>query len=234
MALIVTLNVGHSLKPKYEAAAGPGVRVSMGPVGGGLSSVYEALAKEQSLLDYLREHGWDGSERAVVVGFSAGCFAPRYWLKQEPAPAGIGFLLLDGLHGDASRTDGVIAAALEAARDPAGRLMVITNTDYEGTFVSTSEASSILLDAVAKEVPVERTAPDSGHAGGLWVIDYDGAHNTQQTDVGPELVQELVKPWLAGSPVGGGGSGGGMFWPLVLTAGLAAAGWWWWYKESRR
>lgn len=239
MALLVTLNVGHSLEGAYRAAAGPGVRVAMGPQGG-FSAKYEDLAKGQTLEAFLRQHGWDGRERALVVAFSAGGWAVRRWLSQGITPDGVGVLLLDALHGTPAQVEGVSSQAVSAALDAPRRLLVVTHSAIQPPgYPSTTETAKSLLDAVeSRPVPIRREGPAAGREGSFRVEAHPGAdaaaHNIHQTQIGPALVRGDVGDWLRGGATLDDGI------PLrVKVAGMAfavaiGAAWWLTQRERRR
>lgn len=205
MSLVVTLGIGHSLRSAYQAALPPGARLAMGIVGG-FSDRYVALARSQSLPAFLRSQGWDGAEPVALVCFSAGCWAPREWMRDpaNQALAPLALVLLDGLHGGSGAEcsldaiGGIVAFGKAARADPRARLLVVTSTAIVPPYASTTACATLLLD----QLGIRHRKPDAGEAAGVTVLDYGGtdaaAHNAQQTSVGPLLLRGQVGRWLQG------------------------------------
>jgi hypothetical protein len=220
--VLVGLHIGRSLASDYSTALG-GVPVRTFTFGG-TSGAYDedtGLASRYPTLEgFLRAEvpEWESGDRLVLVAFSAGCWAPRYWMKDAGSRALLGALvLLDGLHSGLSASggckleaiDGVVQFAREANRDPSDKLLVLTHTAIAVPYASTTLCADLL----------EQTADGRGmHILGFPGTDAD-AHNAQQREVGPQVLRDLVHPWLNGELSTGLSAAG----KVALLAGGAAA-----------
>lgn len=198
---VVLVHIGESLVPVYQEAFGPEAtihRVERGALSGAYGP--DGLAGEYpTLLHFLGSQApeWKPGVPVVVIAFSAGVAAPRAWLRDRRSrEAASAVMLLDGLHSSEARgggcrpdqVDGVLAFAELAERMPASHLLIVTHTDIDpGSYASTTECAALVKPYADGSVVVERyrgsTAAD---------------HLEQQRSVGPELVESVVVPWLAG------------------------------------
>lgn len=233
-ATAILVHGGESVRPRYEAAL-PGFTFHV-VYKGGFSAPYEELANSTPLAAFVHSVApeWQEGDPLVLIGFSAGCFAPRIWMRDAGSRDMVSALvLLDGMHSkgsdtscDPSSLDGIFAFADMAHADPSAHLLVVTNTDIVPPgYASTSACAAALLDHVGATPRAKR---DEGRVAGVVVLDYGGTtaadHNAQQTEVGPEVLKELVAPWIA-APAGDKRPAGA-FWVVVL--GAIGIGWMFW------
>lgn len=231
----ILIHGGESVRPKYEAALAPSGLTFHVFYRGGFSSSYQSYAEAHSLEDFLAEVApeWQPGEPLVLIGFSAGCWAPRHWMQNASSRDAVSALvLLDGMHSsgndqqcDSDKLTGIFAFAEMAKADPAQHLLVVTNTDIVPPgYASTSACAQALLEHLGAPAGAKR---DEGEVAGVVVIDQGGTtavdHGAQQTVVGPAVLGELVVPWLGGKPVTTGGEGLGRVAKLMLVLGVVAA-----------
>lgn len=178
----------------------------------GLSSAYNEVsglaAKFPALEDLLAHYapGWSPGEPLVLLGFSAGAWALRYYLRDPSARDDItAAIFLDGLYGHTGTScnlgpyEGVIAYGKEANADPANKRLVMT-------YSASHPGPGICSKAIAATV---------GAGPGVFVVGSSNPdHGAQQGIVGPQVVKELIAPWI--------GSGSSALASMGL--GLALAG----------
>lgn len=222
MTQIVLIHGGESTVKKLQAIM-PGAQVSRVLIPGKLSAGYDentGIAKDYpTLRSFLAKYApqWTPGEPLVLLGYSAGAWALRYYLRDAGARADISAaIFLDGLYGAPSGGScnlgpyqGVIAYGKAANADPSAKRLIMT---YSLSWPGPAECSKAIAQA-------------SGAGGGVFVRGYQNAdHGAQQGVVGPAVVQELVAPWIRS----GGGTGGGSssWWPVALGAALVGVGWW--------
>lgn len=214
---IVLIHGGTSTVPKLQAAL-PGSNVVV-VYREGLSSGYSevsGLAKEFPTLRALLAKyapSWQPGTPLVVLGYSAGGWALRYYLRDTSARSDINAaIFLDSLYGapdgkcDLSPYGGVVAFAKLANAEPARHRLVMT-------YSQAHPAPGICSETIAK-----------ANAGpGVFVRPAGNAdHTAQQGVAGPAVVKELVAPWVGGaSTSGGSGSSLSLFW---LAAAVAVGG----------
>lgn len=188
----------------------------------GLSGAYDertGLAREHpTLASLLAAEGsrWRPGEPLVVLGFSAGAWALRYYLRDARARQDVdAAVFLDGLYGapggvcNLGPYDGVLAFARLANAEP-GRHRLVT------TYSQATPAPGICSRAIEQAEP----------GPGVFSIGYAGGdHSAQQWRVGPEVVAELVTPWVRRS--------GGVSWATFFGVAGVAAGLWLLYKAIR-
>lgn len=225
---LVLLHIGGSLEPAYvNALGGPSkVRVER-IVRGSLSASYDevkGLAFDYpTLVDFVRARLPDhqDSDPLVVVAFSAGCWAPRAWMR-DPASRKLCsvLLLLDGLHSgllpdgtcNPASIQGVLDYAALCDDRPDEHLLFVTHTAIDpGTYASTTKCAKLL-------------EPYEGNTVG--VFGYNGtdaaAHNAQQTTIGPQALEDIGQ-WLRTSwraP-----PSGFLGW-VIAAVGAVFGGWW--------
>lgn len=206
----------------YSRALG-GVPVRTFSLGGASGSYDEdtgLASRYPTLGGFLRAEvpEWAPGDRLVLVAFSAGCWAPRAWMKDAGGRALLGALvLLDGLHSGMApgggckldAIDGVVQFAREANAAPSEKLLVLTHTAIVPPgYASTTMCADLL----------ERTADGRG----VHILGFPGAdaaaHVAQQREVGPQVLGDLVQPWLKGELSTGLGTAG----KVALVAGGAA------------
>ncbi len=179
-------------------------RFALPPGKGGVDALSAAVAFAQAKAGAFEPSG------VVLIGWSAGCQAPRELLRAGAAPDAI--LALDGISGAVPPT----AAQLDPWKAFAGRarageaLFVLAHTAmgyterlppgqrYEST---THMAAAITGTAGDTPAPTGALSPVEGD---LYVCAYpsadiDGAaHIRQQRQVMPDLLRRVVAPWLDG------------------------------------
>jgi hypothetical protein len=205
MDLLVGLHVGSSLQASY-AQAFEGGQVKLFSFGGASSS-YDGergiAARWPNLASFLRQNvpEWAPGHRLALVAFSAGCWAPRAWMRMsENRELVDALVLLDGLHSgygpglgcDENAIDGVLAFGSEANQQPTRKGLIVTHTSIvpPGYASTTSCAKMVNRQAGA----------------GVLVKGFEGttaqAHLEQVRQVGPSMVNEFVRPLFRyGSPV---------------------------------
>lgn len=214
MTQIVLIHGGKSTAPKLEAAL-PGARVAV-IYREGLSGAYNevsGIAKDFPTLEVLLAEyapDWREGEPLVVLGFSAGGWALRYYLRDPAAREAINAaVFLDATYGTASGCDlspyaGVLAYAELANADPTRHRLVMTYSQaHPGP------------GFCANAIEGKQTGP------GVFVRGYGNAdHGGQQGIVGPAIVGELITPWIGK---------GGIAWKTGLTLALGGfLAWLWW------
>lgn len=177
-----------------------------------LGSGYTDWAKAHPLAEVLRGHGWDGSQRVVLVGWSAGVFPIRQWLRAPENRALVaGALLLDGLHSAGPPCQADAVAPLVAYAQTGKPLAVTASLIVPGSYASAKDCLDLLRSSLPPSAQVELVqATDSDHV-------------AQVRDVGPRLFRQWLVPRL--------GSGGSSAWPWLLAAAAGVAtgafgGWW--------
>ena len=207
MTTLVMIHGGKTIGPSLEKAfPGANVAVIYEP---GLSSGYDehtGLAAKYPTLRALLAHfapSWVPGEPLVLVAFSAGGWALRYYLRDAATREAVSAaVFLDSLYGhtasgqcDLSPYQGVIAYGKRANANPQAARLVMT-------YSQGSPDPGRCSQAIAAQV---------GPGPGVFVQGMqNGDHNAQQYTVGPEVVRTLIAPWLGGSSAGAGaGAGGG-------------------------
>lgn len=192
MTTVVLIHGGESTGAKLrQAMPGAEVVVVYEP---GLSEVYDektGLASKYPTLDAFMARfapGWSRGEPLVLLGFSAGAWALRYYLRDPSARDAISAaVFLDGLYGHSGSQcnlapyGGVIAYAQEANAQPSRKRLVMT-------YSSAHPGPGICSNAIAAS---------AGAGPGVFVRGYaSGDHGAQQNTVGPAVVSELIAPWI--------------------------------------
>jgi hypothetical protein len=192
MTTIVLIHGGKSTVPKLEDAL-PGAKVAV-VYREGLSGAYNevtGIAHDYPTLgELMAEYApwWSPGEPLVVLGFSAGGWALRYYLRDPEARDQINAaIFLDATYGTADGKctlgvyDGVIAYGEEANARPAEKRLIMT-------YSQATPGPGICANAIQAAV---------GEGPGVFVTGYsNGDHSAQQGVVGPEQVRELVAPWI--------------------------------------
>lgn len=217
MTQIVLIHGGESTRPKLEAAL-PGARVAI-VYRPGLSAAYNevtGVAHDFPTLEELLSEfapDWSPGEPLVVLGFSAGGWALRYYLRDPAARAAISAaIFLDSLYSSGSTCDlspyqGVLAFADMANADPAHHRLIMSYSQATPTPGICSEA-----------IESQKAGP------GVFVRGYpNGDHSAQQGVAGPEVIRDWVAPWIGGA--GGAGAGIGWLAGLSLVAGAMLLAW---------
>ena len=190
----------------------------------GLSSGYSevsGLAKEYpTLRKMLAEHapGWAPGTPLVVLGYSAGGWALRYYLRDQQARGDVtAAIFLDSLYGapggvcDLGPYQGVVAYGKEANASGKKRLIM--------TYSQAHPAPGVCSQAVQKAVGAGPNVIVQGYA--------NADHGAQQGVAGPAAVKDYVTPWL-GARAPGVGAKSGTWWPWVAAAGIAGLAFWKW------
>lgn len=222
MTAVVLIHGGESTATKLRAALpGSSVSVAYRP---GLSASYDentGIAHDYPTLErFLAEYApsWKKGEPLVLLGFSAGGWALRYYLRDARARELVtAAVFLDSTYcgegcDPGPSFGGVVEFGRAANAAPDRHRLVMT---YSAAHPGPGRGA----------VAIERAA---GAGAGIFVRGYEDAdHSAQQGIVGPAIVAELIRPWI------GGAGGSGLFgWLLVPAAGLFvyALGWrrgWW-------
>lgn len=182
----------------------------------GLSGAYNeltGLAHDFPTLDALlaaHAPSWRPGRPLVVLGFSAGAWALRYYLRDPVARGDItAAIFLDGLYGapggvcNLAPYNGVLAYAAEAQSRPGSKRLVMTYSKAE-------PSTGICSNAIAAKV-------GGGEGPGVFTVGANNAdHGGQQSVMGPAVVRELIAPWIGSS------SGTALRIALVAAAGVAA------------
>lgn len=221
---IVLIHGGESTSPKLQAAL-PGANVVVVYRAGSNTGYDEAtgIAKEYPTLRGLLTAvapGWSPGTPLIVMGYSAGGWALRYYLRDASARGDITTaVFLDSLYGapnnqcDLSPYQGVITYGKEANASPASKRLIMTYSQGH-------PAPGICSQTIAKAV--------GGTGTGVFVIPYaNGDHAAQQGVAGPAAIKEYVAPWLSSSATLPSSSRGSSW--LLVGAAIAAVGtaiWW--------
>lgn len=225
---LVLLHIGQSLESAYVAALGgpSNVRV-VRLVLGGMSASYDedtGLAHDYPTLgDFVAARLPDhkSTDPLVVVAFSAGCWAPRAWMRDAASRKMCSVLvLLDGMHAgllpdgtcNPAPLAGLLAYASLCDDQPQSHLFFLTHTAIDPvTYASTTKCAK-LLEPYANPTSVGIFAYNGTDA---------AAHNQQQTTVGPQILED-AHAWLEQSwrPQPSGILG----W-IAAAAGAIVAGW---------
>lgn len=225
MTQIVLIHGGESTATKLAAAL-PGARVAV-VYRQGLSEVYDektGIAKEYPTLRGLLSvfaPEWKPGEPLVVLGYSAGAWALRYYLRDASARADItAAIFLDGLYGapggvcNMAPYQGVLAYAKEANANPASKRLVMTySKSYPGP-----DACSEAIKAAAPG-PAVFTVPAN-----------NADHGAQQGVVGPAVVKDLIAPWIGGSSSAVAAKKSS--WGWVIGGALLVAGAWYFTRKK--
>lgn len=226
-AAIVLINGGKSTIAKLQAIF-PDATMGLA-YREGLSASYDektGIAHDfPSLEAFMAEYApdWRPGDPLVLLGFSAGAWTLRYYLRDPAARELISAaIFLDGLYGSAdgsslhSAYDGVLEFARMAQADPQRHRLVMT---YHGTPGPGALAPGIYSNLIADAV-------DGGNGPGVFARGYPNSdHGSQQGIVGPAISEELIAPWLSGVP-GAARSWGGKAFALgaiAILAGVAIA-----------
>ncbi len=217
MIQVVLIHGGTSTVEKLRAAL-PGAEVAL-VYRDGLSAVYDertGIARDYPTLDsLLEEHApdWSPGDPLVVLAFSAGAWALRYYLRDPDAREEItAAIFLDGLYGapggrcNLEPYAGVVAYGEEANAHPREKRLIMT-------YSPSHPGPGICSEAIA--------AAAGGEQGGVFVRGYQTDHGSQQGVIGPRMVEELVAPWIEDRPR----LRLGMLWVAVGAAVAAAVGW---------
>jgi len=209
MTTVVLIHGGESTGAKLrQAMPGANVVVIYEP---GLSAAYNevtGLASKHPTLNGLMATyapAWRPGERLVMLGFSAGGWALRYYLRDPAARDSItAAIFLDATYGNVGSQcslgpyEGVVAYGKEANASPSRKRLVMT-------YSQATPGPGICANAIEKA---------AGAGPGVFVRGYaNGDHGAQQNTVGPQMVRELVAPWI-----------GGLDMTRVMGLGLALVG----------
>ncbi len=220
---VVLIHGGTSTVPKLQAAL-PGANVAV-VYREGLSSGYSevsGLAKEYPTLRGLLAKyapSWQPGTPLVVLGYSAGGWALRYYLRDATSRGDVSAaIFLDSLYGapgdkcDLSPYGGVVEFAKLANAEPDRHRLIMT-------YSQAHPAPGICSQTIAK-----------AYGGpGVFVRPAGNAdHTAQQGVAGPAVVKELVAPWIGGAGSGSGSPGSTSLWwgVAAVAVGLAGVVWW--------
>lgn len=201
MTIALLVHAHPSVRQAYADALGCDVHL-VNSTGSQFSAGYDersGITRDCPTLDKAVKRyafGTSPDEPVILIGFSAGCWAARAWLRQSDARLRtVGAMFLDGLHGGAaSPLAGVLDYARMAMDDPRSRACVITHTQIVPPYVSTRATAELIL----RELHLTRNDADGCSVGSFHVRSYAGAdgiaHTRQLRTVGPVLCQEYLAP----------------------------------------
>lgn len=145
---------------------------------------------------------WRAPEPLVLLGFSAGCWAVRHFLRDAQNRRDVAAaVLIDGLHGEsAASLGGVLEYARLCIREPRRHRLVVTNSDIDPvTYASTDDAAAWLHS----ELDVGSARLDHwSKAGAVFCVDDPGrhvdaaGHRDQLLTHGVDACAEHVRPFL--------------------------------------
>jgi hypothetical protein len=218
MTQIVLIHGGKSTAAKLEKAL-PGARVAL-VYREGLSESYNevsGIAHDYPTLEALMAQyapDWSPGEPLVMLGFSAGAWALRYYLRDPAAREAIAAaIFLDGTYGHQGTScnlapyGGVLDFAALANASPASHRLIMT-------YSQATPGPGICAKAIEQQEPGD----------GVFVRGYANAdHGGQQGIVGPAIVAELVQGWI--------GQGGASWKTGVIVAVAGALAWLWWRRR---
>lgn len=217
MVTIVLIHGGVSTVAKIQQIM-PDARVAVIYAGAGkLSSGYDeatGIAAEFPTLRGLMAHyvpDWKPGDPLVLIGYSAGGWALRYYLRDPDAREEIAAaIFLDSTYGNSgeqcTRIDayqGVIEyGRLANARPSQKRLLLTYSYSHPGPRVCAS--------AIVKAI---------GPGDGVFVRDFQTDHGSMQGVVGPKMIAEYIQPWIGGVRGGSGLSKKTAVGMLLLASG---------------
>lgn len=196
------LHANPVVGPKYSEALG------VSPIfvnRNGLSAVYAettGLARDYpTLRSLLKRYAPDADPDAPVIllAFSAGCWAARYYLRDPDARQQIAAcMLIDGLHG---LSEAALSGPEDYARDAMGgrKVLVVTHSQIVPPYTSTRDTA----DALLRRVGLFREGYSSEvHSGGFHVLPGSGndgkAHSLQLTQHGVAAAEVYLAPIVEG------------------------------------
>jgi hypothetical protein len=214
---VLLFHADPSMLPRYKAALPHGARLSLvlshgSQFSGGYDEHTGFASKYPTLPDLLRafDKEWIEGEPVVLIGFSAGCWALRAYLRNPDDRARVRIaLFLDGMHSDGSDKQaevGPIQGAIDFGGDVWRALgykaLIVSHTQIVPPgYASTRATADALLGAM--QIPRPSRSTDFG-IGGVYVRAFPGGtapdHAHQLQVVGPDLIREIVTPTLAGKP----------------------------------
>lgn len=214
MTTVVLIHGGKSTIEKLKAVF-PGADVQLA-YREGLSASYDektGIAHDFPTLEaFMSEYApsWSPGDPLVLLGFSAGGWALRWYLRDQGARELVSAaVFLDSTYcGDPCNPVNGLAGVVEFARlanaHPESHRLVMTFSQATAGPGRGAHA----IEAAAGAGP------------GVFVRGYANAdHGGQQGIVGPAISEELVAPWLSGVPSSSGGMG-----KLFALAALAILG----------
>ena len=196
--VVVLLHIGEGLGPAYAEPLGAKWRSFV--LGGGSGSYDEhtgLAARYRTLEEFLRAEvrEWAPGAQLVLAAWSAGCWAPRAWMRQPASRALVSALvLLDGLHSGfsaeagckLSAVDGIVEYGELASARPAEHCLVLTYSEIVPPGYASTEQCAELVDL---ELPSSPAVHIWGEPG-----DDAPAHIRQVNEVGPWAIEHIVAP----------------------------------------
>lgn len=208
---VLFLHVPESFVPRYVDKDTPHAAVRFPWLG----SQYTTWAQENALTDVLTANGWKGGP-VVLVGWSAGCFPIRQWLRDAGNRAVVsGAVLLDGLHSSGPPCRGDAVEPLVEFSALGKPLAVSASLIVPGSYASAKDC----LDLLRSRLPAGANARLEQAN--------DSDHVAQVRDVGPPLLRWVLdhpgpsyplRPWLLAL----GGAAAGVAAALLVRR----TGWW--------
>ncbi len=201
--VVVLLHVGESLGAAYAAPLGAAWRnFVLGSGSGAYDENTGLVSRYPTLQGFLQAlvPEWEPGSQLVLVAWSAGCWAPRAWMK-DPAQRELvsALVLLDGLHSGFApgggckedAVDGIVGYGQLAASRPGQHLLVLTHTEIDPPgYASTTQCAEL----VEEELPSSVSILIQGYPG-----DDAKAHTKQVREVGPAIMRDVVAGHLAGT-----------------------------------
>jgi hypothetical protein len=202
--VVVLLHIGAGLGPEYASPLGASWRSFVEGAGSGSYDEKTGLAARYPTLEsFLRAEvpEWAPGAPLVLAAWSAGCWAPRAWMRQQASRSIVSALvLLDGLHSGfdddgrckLSAVDGICWYGQDAADWPGRHCLVLTHTEIVPESYASTEQCAELVDL---EVPPSPSVHIVGYPG-----DDADAHLRQVQQVGPSVMRSIVSAQLRGTP----------------------------------
>jgi hypothetical protein len=192
---LLLIHGGQSTVRKLEEAL-PGARVGLVYVPDKLSAGYDertGIASQYKTLPELMSQyapWWRPGDPLVLLGFSAGGWALRYYLRDAAARSLItAAIFLDATYGNQGeqcimdRWEGAVAYAKEANADPADKRLIMT-------YSPSHPGPRVCATAIERE---------AGAGPGVFVQGFNTDHGSQQGVIAPKMVAELITPWIGGA-----------------------------------
>jgi hypothetical protein len=199
--VVVLLHVGKSVAGAYAIGDAPVRSFSLGALSAAYDEKTGLAARYPTLPAFLAAEvpEWSPGRPVVLVAFSAGCWAPRAWMRDPASRRATGALvLLDGLHsaldaGGCRRdvVDGIIQYGWSCVAEPNDHMLVVTHSSIVPPGYASTTACA---NALRFELPSSPAVRVMGFPGSD-----AAAHNQQQREVGPAVMQRIVGPWISPS-----------------------------------
>ncbi len=202
--VVVLLHIGEAYGDAYAAPLGAAWRSFVLGAGSGAYGPDGGLAGRYATLRAFLEAEvpeWRPGAPLVLACWSAGCWAPRTWMRQESSRSIVSALvLLDGLHSGfspegackTSAVDGIMEYGWLAASRPSEHCLVLTHSEIVPPGYASTTQCARLVD---RELPYSSAIHIWGEPG-----DDAAAHMRQVQVVGPWAMEHIVAPRLRPVP----------------------------------